>query len=938
MASQLDRWLWQVTAGRGSPLAGELEFAVAAAGWLLMLAMGARLRGGSERLWLACLLSVGATLSLLPAAGSGLCGGAGALVRAGLLCAAVGSWLQSNANGAVAKAAACWLGLGIGFSCLRPGGEGPWAVLGQDASASALVAAVAVWVVSLATTRFPSAGCSAVPSRVRAVEVGATGVLLGGYLWLPRHAFVVCAEVAWPAWILAAGLGSTLARVLPGSRSAVAELGLFLLLATVCLQQDASWRSAPLLLAAFGCGWSLMRALQQNALAGLAAAAGAWIALLALAGQGLETAGSVAGLSLVVWGLLQGARGVLGIAAGAIGLALTVLGFAGFNWGTTSSASSAGFRLTRQGVSEVRYQPASQGLSLHLAGRLWDVAGPDDVHAALVAGLCHGLLPEGARIVAVDGGSAPIREAMQVCGRSPEIEAWPSGLPAAHLERMGAAGPLVSAGERNAPGPTSTLHAGALEVVGLLRPTVADAVVVAAPLLDVRSWLARSDAQRRLRIAVGDGLALVPFSLRHTSASLLASVLDAMAHAHPRVDVFLAGGAGVLVGSGRLPSWDDVERRFTAADSETRWLVARCGIGNGADLRLAWLGRLTSRDDKMQVPTDAPADLSWLAECLTQHEGGDSLTRSRLDLISGDPGRRVRGLRDLTGQLWRHPDSLLLWRECRRGRTEMARDRVLTARADDPRAAAAVAELAAGLLHEGAHDAVLQAALGLPNRAGERYRSPVAAAACSLAIDPTLWRDAPPVLREILQEPPAHAPLADFAALPQGDRLIRLCEGYGPLAVALRSRFGLQCAKALAEALARGELSADGRSALRELVDPFVLQELLEALAERGDGMGFLAVFRSDLPMPRAARRLWLATSEPDRRARIQASLAGRRDANSLAVIAEGLIDPDPRVREASGAALFRSVDGTIAYDPLWPEDRRRGAAAELRDRLLQTP
>ncbi|MEC7582921.1 MAG: hypothetical protein VYE77_01270, partial [Planctomycetota bacterium] len=603
----------------------------------------------------------------------------------------------------------------------------------------------------------------------------------------------------------------------------------------------------------------------------------------------------------------------------------------------------------------VVYRPGQQELAL-CAGKVdIDLAGPGHEHAAMLAGLAASLTPRSARLVVVGAGAGRLDEALLLCGREPELRLdLLGGRGSAVLgEAMGRDGPLAE------PEPDQARPAlaevadweargrawGGPRREGLYRmtPGAADAVLCAEPLLGGQPWRASLAEQRAMRRAVGRGWVLQSFLMDRTPPELVASALRATSRVHPWTGLWLSGNVGVLVSGAAAPDWELSSRRFAALPEGARWLLHAAGLGDAADLELAFLGRCPSGSLLEDVPVHEP----WLP--LASRPGRDvavenarlilralwkpgALAENRLQLRARAQqlfGQRRDLLRGLTEALLSQPGSLLLWRECTDARLDLAEDQVAATDPDDPAAVAAAAALAAGFAHLGSPRPLLQAAMGLPDLQGQRLRSSNTAATNALAMNPDFGVGAPRVVQALLGAATVEHPLAHFAALPSGARLARLASGAGPLAVALRARFPSRCAAALVEQWGRGPLPTEQRAALRELVDPFVLAAAGLVLDARGARSELLQVFRRDLPG--SGPLMPLTEAGPAVREALMLALAGRKDTQSLDVLAEGLLDDDLSVRTAAGAALFRSVGGGIDYDPQWPAARRKQAAARVR-------
>ena len=611
----------------------------------------------------------------------------------------------------------------------------------------------------------------------------------------------------------------------------------------------------------------------------------------------------------------------------------------------------------RAGGLQVVYGERHQELALRAGSVDLDLAGPAHEHGAMMAGVAASLTPRSARMLVIGVGRGRLDAALSRCGRTAALRLAP--LASCAGEALGAAmcrdGPLVDPAAVGGAVPPVGLPdasgsgrewAGARRD-GLFRilPGAVDVVVCAEPLLGGQPWRASLAEQRAMRRVAGDGWVIQCFLMDRTPPELVAAALATGSAVHPWTGVLLSGNVGLILSGAAEPDWSEAASRLDALPEGARWLLHAAGLGGGVDLELSFLGRwprgkvaegqlavepwlpVSNLRGRATTAQNARQLLVALGAGLSSSAAAD---RVRLRAGAGGPvEQRQEILVRLTGQLLVEPESLLLWRECAEARLDLAVDQVAATDSDDPAAVAAAAALAASFAHLGAPRATLQAALGLPDLRGQRLRSPGVAASVALAMEPGFAVTAPAVVQPLLGAALADAPLGHFAELPSGSRLASLASGNGPLAIALRARFSSRCAAALVEQWGRGPLPSEQRAALRELVDPFVLAAAGLVLDARGARSELLQVFRRDLPGSGPLRPL--AAGAPTVRAALMVALAGRKDLQSLEVLAEGLVDSDLAVRTAAGAALFRSVGGSIDYDPEWPAARRNQAAARVR-------
>lgn len=441
------------------------------------------------------------------------------------------------------------------------------------------------------------------------------------------------------------------------------------------------------------------------------------------------------------------------------------------------------------------------------------------------------------------------------------------------------------------------------------------------------------------RRALGSGLLLVPLPLDLVPLDLVRATVAAARAVHPHVEVLLVRRNVLLVATGAPLTWQgSPEAEHTGA----RWWWA-AGAADFADLGRARL-RLAPRTGLVAVP-DAlllgaaarhqesvgervGAAAAWL---LTIVRPGDEGAEARLRLRAGG-GDRDAMTHGAAAQLRaERAGSHLLLDELLQARIDAAVEVVRSADPADPAAVHGAAVAAAAWCHVGAPRAVLQAALGLPNQAGQSVHDPAVAAGLALAIDPSLVAAAPPVLQGVFAAlPPAAAAaapgaLGDLARLPEGPSLAALCTGSTPFATALRTRFGPACAEALLAVRRERAWTLAELGTLRELASVAVIDATADLLAQVGSPGEVLGAWRLDLPVSRGIERL-LGHGAADRLALARA-LPRRKDPRAARVLATLLADEDPAVRAAAGAALERNWPGAVPYEPSWPRSRIEEAA-----------
>lgn len=172
--------------------------------------------------------------------------------------------------------------------------------------------------------------------------------------------------------------------------------------------------------------------------------------------------------------------------------------------------------------------------------------------------------------------------------------------------------------------------------------------------------------------------------------------------------------------------------------------------------------------------------------------------------------------------------------------------------------------------------------------------------------------------------------LEDLGRLPAGDELVAAVRRGDPRASAYRSAFQSRVAAALCERLAKNALLQADQDAFAAVCDPASLEAAIDAVTRRGGVVGaeILPLLRPDLALP---SRLEALVDGTDRdRAELAAALGDRSDGASMHLLGKLLLDREPTVRTAAGAALFRTVGDAIRYDPLGSEADRRDAARKL--------
>ncbi len=583
-------------------------------------------------------------------------------------------------------------------------------------------------------------------------------------------------------------------------------------------------------------------------------------------------------------------------AAVAVAAALLVLALAAVAAPSLSLPGGEARVLATRGELAAVYVRASQELRLYDGAALVDAGGPDRTEGPLAQALLHALARTGDRVLVLGVGGGRTAAELQ---RQPRfvVDCVDWRPDARDLRAVLAAhGPVPV--PRGAAVELTARCAGLDRALAALGDGVRQAILLAEPL-GARSR-PQIGAQHELRRVAGAGLLLQLVALDRTPPRELHELFAAAAAAHEWNGLFVAGDGAVLASAPAPPEWS-AATPFAAWSDDARWTAHAAHVGGLGDLGEALLGTLVAAE-----PPPPEGQAAGRAAAL-----GVLRAWLRKAPAPAAPGEGV----------------LARWTALRAEvRAASARVRELA----DSDAARALAQAdAARFLPVGAPSAELQAALGLPAADGTTLLAPGLASRRAHALDPTFFRQVPPVCAALPR--PAHdaGALEDLCALPPGPRLAASCTGDDPLAVALRVRFPSRCARALVERLAAEPLGPPAMSALRELADPFVLATAAHVLAVRGSLRELLGLWRHDLVMPPPVAGL-LAGDVEDRRA-LAAALRGRREPSCHPVLAALLEGDDIATLRLAGEALWHSVGERVPFDAGWPLSRRREAAERLR-------
>lgn len=544
--------------------------------------------------------------------------------------------------------------------------------------------------------------------------------------------------------------------------------------------------------------------------------------------------------------------------------------------------------LDRVGSTTVRYDRATQAVTLVRGDSVSAMAGPDHRRDELAATLASLGRHAGDRALVLGlGGMRTAACLAEVACCDVELVADDAGTNLPLALRLLGDGPVADPAARFPAG----VHLVAARPLAYLRalPSGARQLVVVGEAMGSDGLLQAEPAtQAALRRVAGDGPVLQAFDVERTPAAWLRELFAAAAACSAWNGVFVVGDCGVLVSAPAQPAWWCDAQPWPVA---VRWLAHRAHLGGIGDVRSACRGTV--------VAAGTIAD-AWL------------------DCVAPIAPAALDGAVASTLAVWQRQTERLA-----------AAITALRGLDDDGDGRARAQQLAAELLPIGAPAAALQAALGLDGTDAAPLVNPAAASLRAQAIDPTFWAGAPPVFQTLPRPRHAAGDLEDLSSLPPRARLAELCVGNAPLAVALRARFASRCAEALVHLLAAGPLLPPAAEALRELADPLVLDEAGRVLRARGATAELLAFWRRDLPLPAALADLLGADSLG--RARFAMALAGHGDRGSVAALADLLLDEEPAVRRAAGAALRVTAGDAVAYDPAWPRSELVTAADRVR-------
>ena len=611
---------------------------------------------------------------------------------------------------------------------------------------------------------------------------------------------------------------------------------------------------------------------------------GVWLVvafLVVAAASRAEPSGAAVVAGLVAAVLGAAACGRLGLAVGAA--------VAGFLLLSNQPPLPAGADrlLARRGAACAVYRRTDQEMQVRVGGEILAAAGPDRCEEPLLEALLRAFAHPGDVVTLLGRGTGRIAPAVRADGRFlvDVVDAWPAWVPLA--ERARADGPVAAPRDQ-----------GAAESFGAGVP-VAELATASRQLLCVcelpigaTAHRATAAYQRQLRRVAGDGLVLQPFTVNRTSPALVARLLNAARRAHRWNGVYRVGAAAVLVSGASQPI---VGRGGCLATNDARWCLHRAHFGGAADVELAFSGRLSA---DAVIGEGVRATDVLLARCLQPA-----------------PERR-RG------------DGLRRWWRSLRAELQRARARVVDL-SDDAAGRREAVRIAADFLAYGAPRPWLQAALGLAGEDGVALKDPGVQSRCAHTLDPTFFPTPPAVFRSLPQPTQAASDLEDEHVLVPSERLARRCSGETPSAVGLRTRFPSRCARALVAELSKGPLAADQALALRELADPFVVDEIARAVLPKGRWRELLTFWRRDLPLPRGLRGA-ATTLEPLARKRLAAALRTHLDPSCAGLLADLLMAADVEVRSLAAEALQASVGADIPYDANWSRSRREVAASQL--------
>jgi|GEM_PF-6991571 len=587
----------------------------------------------------------------------------------------------------------------------------------------------------------------------------------------------------------------------------------------------------------------------------------------------------VAALGAVVLGSAACAR--LGVAVGAAASAFLLLLDA-----PTFAAAGTDRMLAREGMASVVYQRADQQLQVRYGREVLAAAGPDRGEEPLLEALLHALVRRGDVVTLLGRGTGRIEPSLRAQQRCvvEVLDAWPE--PVAFEERARADGPV-------APSLAADLTKTPLRQLPIAAVAAASRQLICVCELPISSTAHRATFgfQRALRRVVGDGLVLQPVAIDRVAPDLLDQLLSAARRAHTWNGVYRVGDAMVLVSGASCPT---LGRDGGLVGADARWALHRAHLGGLADFELAFAGTIAGAPPRPSERSAASRLARWLQPASSSRRGHGQLA-------------------------W--------WRRLRR-ELQRASERIW-ALSDDAAGRREAAEIAARFLACGAPGPCLQAALGLVGEDGVTLRDPRLQSRCAHTLDPTFFPTTPAVFGSLPAPTQPFGDLEDECRVVVSARLARRCSGESPLSVGLRARFPSRCARALVQALASGPLPPEQALALRELADPFVIDEVARLVLASDRWSELLTYWRSDLPLPDGLRA-FAATLGAAACGRIAAELRTHVDPSCHGLLADLLLFEDHGVRVLAGDALRAAVGDRIVYDAKWSRSRREDAASQL--------
>ncbi len=344
--------------------------------------------------------------------------------------------------------------------------------------------------------------------------------------------------------------------------------------------------------------------------------------------------------------------------------------------------------------------------------------------------------------------------------------------------------------------------------------------------------------------------------------------------------------------------------------------------------RLAFLPENLARLQQWSAASNWPQDSSWPARRQLRLQGLQDLA------ANGNPALALRSLNRLRQSL---PHSLLLHGEEGRALVGLKTQQIYQALAVQSKAVqskAAQKKADPGqLLQREPAQPLLLAALAL--RSQGRQRQAILDRLSGL--DPYFLPSLPfPQLRQLQLgdggKALKKAELEDLQTLPEGKALAAAAAAPGVRGYVLCCRFPQQVGHALCQLLAQRPLQQSEQDALRLVLDPFLIELMVEKLLQRQASLTeeFLPLWRRDLAAPRAL--VALLDQGPAQRQALAQALTGRQGAGALNLLASLLLDSELAVRRAAGVTLFQTVGERIPYDAQGSQSQQRAAAEQLRN------